>query len=192
MCRLQIQQVFFFFKCSHHPNLDFFYKKIFFCIFYFTDQLWKYLQKSRQTSLSRGNTIFNGFFPIACCGLAWETVTHQLMSFSLLALTCSSATTSQPTCWALWCLCPTQLRALLTCQQEHFKWNFLGTFLWQYAESARWKVKEFKDWFVLFSIKQCLEVLKPGGKFRILLEEPDGFQMSFLLTQPSSWPCFSG
>lgn len=150
------------------------------------------LWKSRWTVLSRENLIPNGIFPITCCGLAWGTVTHQLMSFSHPTVTSGRATTSQPTCWDLWCPCPTWLLALLPCWQKRFTWDFLRTCLWRsaIAEGAWWEVKNCKNWFVLFLVKRCLEVLEPGGKFRILLEAPDGFQMSFLLTQTSSWPCF--
>lgn len=166
-------------------------QKNLFLYFLFHGSVTKVFVKIKTNQSFWGNMVFNGIFPITCCGLAWGTVTRQFMSFTLRAVRCSSATTSQPTCWDLQCPRPTQLPAPLTCWQKHFGWEFLGTFLWHYA-IAWWKVKKFKDWFVLFLIKQCLEVLKPGGKFRILLEEPDGFQMSFLLTQTSSWPCFSG
>lgn len=132
----------------------------------------------------------------------------QYVLWSCLGDTYTSVWESQPPgCNRKWCHCfPACLvgisdaRVLLsywpppTCQQKQFEWGFLGIFLQHYAvaENSWRKVKTFKDWFVLILIKQCLEVLKPEGKFRILLEEPDSFQMSFLLTQLSIWPCFSG
>ena len=171
----------FFFKCSHHPKLDFFYKKVFLCIFYFMDQLWKYLQKSRQTNLSSGNKIFDGVFPITWpfCGVAWGIS----LWVSACSLPVGISDVHIPRCfWPPWLA------------DSPFKWDFPGTFLWHYAiaENTWWKVKKFRDWFVLFLTEQYLEVRKPGGKFRILLEEPDWFQVSLLLTQTSSWPCFSG
>lgn len=68
-----------------------------------------------------------------CCGLAWGTHTHQCESPSLLAVTGSGATASQPALLGSLMHVSYLVTAPPTCQQKQFEWGFLGIFLQHYA-----------------------------------------------------------